>query len=790
MEYLFKHDYPFFDGRAKWVWSQEGLTRGTPDPRPVQCRYFARRLTCKSPQKVILALSADTRYMLYVNGRIVARGPQKGDVAHQFYDVLDLTAEMREGENVLLVRVDSYAKSFPYFYETGPSASEMSAATIFVADGFVLGEDGSVVEYLATDPATDQASGWRVKIDPALEFVHPEEMGSYVGFKESIDLTRLPKDFYANPDFADGSWAPVTLAHTAYTPLNDEDAFLPHRLIPRSIEPLEMAERGFWSIRDIRAGEARPELDDDGMFSLTVAPHQTSTCILDAGRLATAYPQLVMEGGQGARIRLKYAECLTREGKKDDRNAVKGYDMIGYCDLITAGNGHEVWSPLHWRTFRYVEVTVETAEEPLTISSLRFTDCHYPIFPYEDFRSSDEQLNSFWEIGIRTQQACAHETYEDCPYYEQLQYGGDTQAQMLFTYAVSGNTILPRQTIRFMDWSRLPEGLTQSRYPCRPTQIIPYWSLHYLLMLSDWYWYTGEVASIREEILNAESVIRWFLRRKDESGLVGALQHWCVADWSPEWVRDFNGIVPGAKEGPTAFTNFFLIAVLERMAELLGLLEEKATADKYRKEAKTLRKLAHAAFWSKKEKAYVDSLKYPVVSQLTNAWALLIGLPSGAKAQQALAGRLHTKKDICRAAYFGQFYLFEAWGKLNRPDLIVEHFATYRELAAKGITTWPEDIVGGRSECHAWSNAATYHLLRTVLGFEVAEPGCRRLTVSPYLEGLTEASGCFVTPKGPVQMSYDEGAPNEFWMNIPEGVSVTFSYKDIQRTLEAGEHIF
>ena len=100
---------------------------------------------------------------------------------------------------------------------------------------------------------------------------------------------------------------------------------------------------------------------------------------------------------------------------------------------------------------------------------------------------------SFWDIGLRTQRACAHETYEDCPYYEQLQYGGDTQAQMLYTYAVSGRTCLPRQAIRFFHRSQLPEGLPQSRYPSRPTQVIPYWSLHYLFMLYDWYMYTGDV---------------------------------------------------------------------------------------------------------------------------------------------------------------------------------------------------------------------------------------------------------------------------------------------------------
>ena len=31
---------------------------------------------------------------------------------------------------------------------------------------------------------------------------------------------------------------------------------------------------------------------------------------------------------------------------------------------------------------------------------------------------------------------CAHETYMDCPYYEQLQYGGDTRLEILATYSL------------------------------------------------------------------------------------------------------------------------------------------------------------------------------------------------------------------------------------------------------------------------------------------------------------------------------------------------------------------
>jgi hypothetical protein len=298
------------------------------------------------------------------------------------------------------------------------------------------------------------------------------------------------------------------------------------------------------------------------------------------------------------------------------------------------------------------------------------------------------------------------------------------------------------------------------------------------------------VESIRDEVLNADSVIRWFERKKDASGLVGALQHWCVADWSPEWIRDFGADVPGAKEGPTALTNFMFIHALEELAPLLELLGKPGRAANYLKKAQKLRKLAHQTFWNKKEGVYVDSPRHAVFSQLTNAWALLLGLPKGKKKAAALAEAIARKPGMCRAAYFGQFYVFEAWKKAGRPDLIVEAFASYRQLVEKHVSTWPEDLVGGRSECHAWSNAATYQLLGTILGFTIAAPGCRRMSVRPWLEGLTRAAGCFVTPRGPVALDYDQARKKPFRLSVPAGVKVDFSYQDIDQTFEMGEHSF
>ena len=145
-----------------------------------------------------------------------------------------------------------------------------------------------------------------------------------------------------------------------------------------------------------------------------------------------------MSGGKGSSIHLEYAEAMFRKdiksgdlsARKGNRNEIENSEMIGFEDLFLPDGGNKrLFRPLWFRTYRYIEMKVITNEEALTIHDFHGMYTGYPFQQKASFSSDDPSLSNIWEVGWRTARLCANETYFDCPYYEQLQYVGDTRIQ-------------------------------------------------------------------------------------------------------------------------------------------------------------------------------------------------------------------------------------------------------------------------------------------------------------------------------------------------------------------------
>ena len=134
----------------------------------------------------------------------------------------------------------------------------------------------------------------------------------------------------------------------------------------------------------------------------------------------------------------------------------------------------------------------------MTLERCGFLETRYPLEMESRFRSSDPRLDAITPLALRSLQMCAHETYMDCPYYEQMMYVGDTRLEALTTYAISRDDRLPRKALVLFGLSRLPDGLTQARYPSRDVQVIPPFALWWVGMVYDYALWRSDRPSSRD----------------------------------------------------------------------------------------------------------------------------------------------------------------------------------------------------------------------------------------------------------------------------------------------------
>ena len=758
---------PPFVQTASWIWSAEGThaapAPGASSPSHYQVRMFRRtfEVVAMGATRRVVHVSADSRYLFFCNGTLVGRGPAKGDVNHHFYESLDLAPHLRAGRNVLAALVLDMSRVAHRPTQLGAPCSVMTYAGGFVLEGGEL--------------STDEK--WKVAVDTAHRFQN--EHTTFEGYQGYFEhrVSKLIPAGWTTPEFDDAGWAAATVLYKAERLENRRDPTSPYGLVPRMIPMLEEASAAeFAGVFAPGGGDAPAGWSDliKHAKPVTIAPHTTVEVMLDVGELTTAFPLIHTTGGAGSVVRLTYAEALRLPwgtpgakllGRQQslanlashfaDESTGWTFDrrgkISGWCDIWEpAGSGREHFEPLHWRAFRFVGLRITTGAEPLQIRALLHRFTAYPYRVTAEFACSDPKLEKIWRAALRTMRLCSHETFEDCPYYEQMQYAGDTMITSKIALLTTGDGRLTKQSLHHFDWSRLSDGLTQSRFPSRLVQIIPSWSLHWITTARDYVYCTGDLATVRELMPGFRAVLDWFRRHGDADGLPGKLPFWNITDWCPWWPR---GVVPGAADGPTCIISAQSILALDEVADLCRLLGRAREADELTAEAAPLRRALHTRFWSESEGLYFDRPGGPEISQYGNAWAFVCGA-ANAREREIVLRRFPHDPKLAPGSFFWWHAGFRALALGGAYDRMPEFLGPWHEMVDHGLDTFVEENSYWRSLCHAWSAHPALEFLTRVLGVTPTAPGFAAIDIAPHRCGLAHASGRVCTPRGPVSVAW------------------------------------
>jgi len=749
------------------------------------------------PPRFVVHVSADNRYRLYVNGVQVSSGPQRSDVTHWRYETLDLSPHLRAGRNVIAALVWNWGVARP--------VAQHSHRT-----GFLLQGNGPVEAALV-----NTGIGWKLLRDPAYApiVITTASMGNYYAAApgDSIDASHYPWG-WERAGYVDDAWLlvspPARRADAA--PLTAFDGAsgeaLVGRVKRRAIPPGEYGEVSGWQLepRSIPPMEEKEQrlarvrratgVETDGAFlrgsgDLIIPARTKAVLLLDQSHTTNAYPVLETSGGARSMVRLTYAEALVDSaGHKGNRNEIEGRTLRGVRDVfLPDGGARRRFQTLYWRSFRYIQLEVATANEPLRVHDLHGIFTAYPFVERARFASDLPWLADMWRMNWNGARIGAFETYMDTPYWEQLQYIGDTRIQGLISLYVAGDDRLLRQAIEHFDLSRIPEGLTASRYPSALTQIIPPFSLIYVAMVHDYMMHRDDPAFVRARLSGVRGILDWFGRHIDTTGMLGPMPHWNYVDWTPRWDR---GVPPGADNGHSTAISLLYVYALQRAAELEDIVGSRGTGADYRAREKAVRAAVRARAWDSSRRLFRDAPDTSAFSQQTNVLAILVDAVPNV-VQRGVMERVLTDTALTPASYYFSFYALEALRMAGLGDRYIERLAPWQTMLRLGLTSTPENPEPTRSDTHAWAAHPNYGLLATVLGVRPYSPGFRTVRIAPALGPLRRAEGRVPHPSGDigVQLVREGQRGLRAEITLPRGLSGVLEWRGQRRQLREGRQI-
>ena len=762
---------------AQWIWHPD--SHGT----DYKVLLFKRSFTLNKTETIRLHVSADQRFELFADGELVGRGPERGDRFNWFIHSYEI--KLPKGKHTLTVRCWWIGDMAPF-------------SQITLRGGFLLCAEGKMHDFLSTG-----TSNWRVADMDGYKFKRSEVMGgSGTQAETTVNAAALPADYrkgtgikfvrascnFKNVESVEeshvGWWwklTPSTLPEMLNLPVKKMKVFQAELLTKNQKRNPHVKEE---NNHEIIVEQWQNLLD--GKKNLIVPKNSRIRILIDLNNYYCAYPSLLVNKGKGSSIDIQWSESLFEklEGfTKGNRNEVYNKIFHGEGDQFMLNGKKTFLDVLWWRAGRYVEIFVKTADEKLKIEKLNFNETHYPFKKEAKLSTSDKSLTSFFPIAWRTMEMCSHETYMDCPYYEQLMYIGDTRLEVLVNYVMTSDDHLPEKALKCFDMSRKTFGLTQSRYPCRYINLIPPFSLWLICMTHDHFMWRDNPDLIRNMLPGADAIIAHFHPHVNKNNLLDYKSPWWeFVDWVPDW---FYGTPSGTKDNISGILNLQYILSLKAAAEMHKHFGEKFLADEYFYRADKISKAFNKKFWSEKRGLFAHDVKKKNFSEHAQCLAVIADVAN--RNQINKISKSIFDDDLDKTTIYFSHYLLETLPLIGKMDNFIDKIDFWRDLDKQGFKTLPEAPHPCRSDCHAWGAHPIYHFYTKLLGITPKSPGFKEIRIKPYLCGLTEISGSMPHPKGKIEVNITTKEEKIAIISIPKGTTGEFIWGEKIYSLKAGK---
>ena len=673
-------------------------------------------------QKVIARVAADSKYWLWLNGKLVVlegavkRGPNPDDT---YFDEVDFTPYLNKGKNSVSILLW-------YFGKHGFSYNPSGMAALFL-------------DCCAISLQTDKS--WRSILHPA--FYTPA--GEYPNFRLSesnigFDARKEMNSWIRTEDDTHNHWpwaSSKELGKEGDKPWNN----LKHRIIP------------FWKdfgLSIYTTEEVKKGIESDTFvcclpYNAQIHPYFEVESV-DEGHKIKILTDLYRGGG----VPNVFAEYITRRG-------IQQFECLGWM------NGQHVY---------YI------VPHGVNVKKLLYRQTGYDTELSGSFYCNDPFYNRIWEKAQRTLYITMRDTYMDCPDRERAQWWGDVvneSGEAFYALSVSSHALTKKGMYELIGWQKkdgvlfapVPASNYCTELPAQMLASIGYYGFW------NYYLNTGDKQTIADLYPGVKKYMNIW-QYDNQNTVIFRAGDWNWGDWGDN--VDLEALMNA----------WYYIALQgqRNMAELLKLTSDVEEIDQQLSRLKVafnkrfwngkaykdpdfkgvpddrVQALAVLSGLAGKEK-YKSLFLVLKTTEYASPYMEKYVLEALFKMQEPHYAMLRMKKRFSEMVNDSNHStLFEGWG-----------------IGPNGF--------GGGTTNHAWSGGALTLLSQYVCGVKPILPGFESFNVKPMLGPLSMAQTRFESVNGDIEVSIKD-LNGKFFMEVlvPNGTSAIVGVpQDRQRNI-------
>jgi len=732
--------------QSKLVWS--GVDTGKP-----AYTVFRKTFNLADFDAAILRIFADSKYILWVNGNEVLRGPCRFDPVAPSFDSKEVSSFLVRGENSVVVMVMSHGSN-------GKMMNHQPGLTVNLA----VKKQSQTVASIWTD------TSW--KWNDHTRFLPPAQTWGFVC--DRIDA-RLDDGAWSQTGYDDSRWAAVVPV----------DGGKWGNLTPRAI-PLLAAKNMEWS--SLNKKRLPVELQTGQSYTIM------------ANEMIQGFPVIRFSAKEG--ILIKFEMGYTGDSTKVSNS----YDAACF---YTTKSGDQEFVPADSYGFRYLNISILSggtwAPFQVKINEIKLVDRRYPYLETGSFECDDPFLTELWKRSALTLKVNCEDGYMDCALREKTEWMGDgavVQYPLSRTiFAIADSTGTPRSDngliismLRHIAQSQSDVGLFKAHHPSDRFDIHAYiedYSCFWVQALRAVFERTGNVGLVRELWKPLKKQMAWFESHRTSNGLI----------LGREFTFTDNPLVYCFCEGATL--NAFVYKAFLDAAFLARASRDMKAEKEYKNVAQELFDSYNKYLWMPSKQTYSSGLSQGK-QMMPTVHAALLALNRGVvpeDQQQKVKDYLFanyrnsdrnlSKDGVIPKKYFNpdqpsrgidtpytSFWMLEELFNNGRDTEALSFIHEKWERMMKDNTTgtlW--EAFGGGDLCHNMGAVSAYFLSTRVLGVTEKLPITSRvLEIKPMLGQLNHAEGTVVTVHGPVHIKWGKEVDGlSFSIDIPDGTTAQVS---------------